>query len=128
MNVKIYKCDLCLCKTYKTRIGLLKHKNKIHKLDNIEIKYECSKCNKILSCRQNKWRHEKICNNNDLIITKEEFQKLKNEIENMKNNNNIIINNNNTINNENCKQIIINYSPGTEPINHLTLKQQKEER
>ena len=43
MNEKIYNCDKCFCKTYKTLNGLLKHKNKIHQNDHT-ITFNCSKC------------------------------------------------------------------------------------
>jgi hypothetical protein len=43
----------------------------------------CTKCNKIFSCRQHKWRHEKTCNSSTQInkLNKEnvEIQELKKE-------------------------------------------------
>jgi hypothetical protein len=55
---------------------------------------------------------------------------IEDKITELENNNksNIINNSNNNSNNitDNRKQIIINYSPGTEPISHLSIDQQKE--
>jgi hypothetical protein len=128
MNEKIYNCDKCFCKTYKTLNGLLKHKNKIHQNDHT-ITFNCSKCNKNFNCRQHKWRHEKKCNNTgNLFLMNEEIKRLSNKINQLENKSIIInnnSNNNNTIN-DNRKQFIINYSPGTEPIDHLTIDQQKD--
>jgi hypothetical protein len=62
-------------------------------------------------------------------MIKNEYKQLKDEITELKNNNrNIINNSNNNSNNitDNRKQIIINYSPGTEPISHLSIDQHKE--
>lgn len=78
--------------------------------------YNCRKCNKLLSSRQSRHKHEKICNiNNELLIIKKNYEELKNDIKKIKNCstkiNNININNNII---DNSKKIIINYSPGAE--------------
>ena len=126
MNEKTYNCDKCFCKSYKTLNGLLKHKNKIHENDQ-PITYNCSKCNKNFNCRQHRWRHEKICNNTgNLHLMNEQIKILSNKINQLENKSNIINNNsNNTINNT-INNIVINHSPGTEPINHLSIEKQKE--
>jgi hypothetical protein len=87
-------------------------------LNELELKiekiYSCKNCDKILSTRQNKWKHEQICK----IVKNDEIIHLKNEISEIKkillenhtntninsNNNNNNIVNNNIINNT----IIIN--------------------
>jgi hypothetical protein len=125
----LYKCEICF-KEYMTKSGLYKHNINIHDMKNkIECKYECKFCNKIFNFRQNKWSHEKICktgNNQPLL---EQVKILTDEIALLKNKSNIINNNsNNTITNTNTinNNIIINHSPGTEPINHLSIGKQKE--
>jgi hypothetical protein len=50
------------------------------KLD-VFIKNKCKFCNKILSCKQSKYKHEKICANKNNEIN--ELQILKNEIINI---------------------------------------------
>ena len=118
----IYNCTTGN-KNYKTRGGLWKHNNKNHNIttdiicNNTIIKTNdkniCNICNKTFNSRQAKWAHQSKCkipesNNCNKII----------------NNNNCKIINNNI--NDNRKQIIINYNPGNEPINHLSSEQQKE--
>ena len=70
-----------------------------------------------------------LVNENELSIIKNENKQLKDQIAELKNKNtNIMNNSNNNSNNitDNRKQIIINYSPDTEPITHLSIDQQKE--
>lgn len=129
----IYNCETCN-KNYKTQSGLWKHNNKNHNKNNEYIEDICNVCNKKFNSRQSKWYHQKKCNHNELIIIKNEYKELKDKIIKLENNNctnnnsNIINNSNNNSNNitDNRKQIIINYSPGTEPISHLSIDQQKE--
>jgi hypothetical protein len=94
---------------------------------DINYCYCCRKCNKKLGSRQSRHKHEKICTiNNEIILIKKNYEELKNDISKLKNDT-IKINNNINSNNitDNSKKIIINFSPGTEPINHLTIDQQK---
>ena len=131
----LYKCEICF-KEYVTKSGLYKHNIKIHDMSNkIDCNYECRFCKKIFNSRQNKWSHEKICKIKDNSILSEQMKILSNKINRLENKSNIINNsnsnsnnnsNNNNIINDNRKQIIINYSPGKEPMNHLTIKQQKD--
>ena len=99
------------------------HKNPLTK------NYNCRKCNKIFSCFQNRWRHEKKCketNSNENL--KKEIIELKNKVyklENKKTNNKSTMNikiNGNVINGNNhdsgSKQII--YKTGTEDIDKIT--------
>ena len=124
----IYNCETCN-KNYKTQSGLWKHNNKNHNINNEDNEDICNICNKKFNSRQSKWYHQKKCNHNELIIIKNEYKQLKDEIAELKNNNTNIMNNSNNHSNnitDNRKQIIINYSPGTEPISHLSIDQQKE--
>jgi hypothetical protein len=130
--MKIYNCETCN-KNYKTQGGLWKHNNNHHNINNVDIVDIvdiCNICNKKFNSRQSKWYHQKKCNQNELSIIKNEYKQLKDKIIQLENNNNStnIINNNNSNNTitDNSKQIIINYSPGTEPISHLSIDQQKE--
>jgi len=118
--IKKYQCELCNI-SYKCNSGLWRHNQKLHNI-NKEPKLKCINCDKECNSRQSLYYHKKVCKINDNLVTKEEFQKLKELIE-IKSSNTII---NNTTNNDNRKQIIINYTPGTEPIDHLSIKQQKE--
>jgi hypothetical protein len=99
------------------------HKNPLTK------NYNCRKCNKIFSCFQNRWRHEKKCeeiNSNENL--KKEIIELKNKVyklENKKTNNKSTMNikiNGNVINGNNHdsgpKQFI--YKTGTEDIDKIT--------
>jgi len=97
------------------------------------IEYNCNICNKKFNSRQSRWVHQKKCSENELSIIKNDFKQLKDEIVKLKNSKSNIINNSNNSNNnsnniitDNRKQIIINYSPGTEPLGHLSIEQQKE--
>ena len=76
-----FKCDICNIQ-YKTNSGLWKHNVKNHIKSSIDNKqlgnnivqlstvkddgnkknYFCRKCNKQLSDRNSRWRHEKTCN------------------------------------------------------------------
>ena len=119
--MEAFCCETCNL-NYKTHSGLWKHNNKKHNINKEIIEYNCNICNKKFNSRQSRWIHQKKCNDNELIIIKNEYKQLKDEIAELKNNNtNIINNSNNNSNNitDNRKQIIINYSPGTEPITHF---------
>jgi hypothetical protein len=121
---KNYECNICNIK-YKTRDGLYKHIKNKHNSDKQSIidknLYKCNKCNKEFKYRQSKWRHENSCKNTNAFLI-DEVIKLSNKIDQLENKNNI--NYNNTINDN--RKIIINYSPGTEPINYLSIEQQKD--
>jgi hypothetical protein len=136
-----YPCKTCNI-IYTSRSGLWKHNNKLHNKDvtillplcsndvTKMLPFCCKKCNKQLSNRHSKYRHEKNCKiiNDEISIIKQNYEEVKNKLLILENKSNIINsnnNNNNTIN-DNRKQIIINYSPGTEPIDHLTIDQQKD--
>jgi hypothetical protein len=126
--MEAFCCEICNL-NYKTHSGLWKHNNKKHNINKEIIEYHCNICNKKFNSRQSRWIHQKKCNDNELSIIKNEYKQLKDEIVELKNNkSNIINNSNNNSNNitDNRKQIIINYSPGTEPISHLSIDQQKE--
>lgn len=64
----MFKCKDCFFE-YKTKLGLIKHKEKYHPKRHI-----CQYCNTEFNHKQNKWRHEKICKKND-----SEFKKIQNE-------------------------------------------------
>ena len=120
MENLVHKCNICNI-PYKTNSGLWKHNLKYHKSNNNINKLICKNCNKEFSYSHNRLRHEKKCNVN---INSLLDNKIKIIFDKNNQTNNNIINSNNTINDN--RKIIINYSPGTEPINHLTIKQQKD--
>ena len=110
MENKIYKCNYC-DKEYSSSQSrsnhyILKHKEEHENYKN-ETKNKCIKCNKELSCKQSKYRHEKKCLLSILNKKEEENkmyekiikQLLKQTKTNIKNINNGTINNNITINN-----------------------------
>jgi hypothetical protein len=121
-----FECDICNTK-YKTRSGLWKHKICYHneniKEDNYK-QFNCSKCNKSFKHYQSRWKHERNCETQDIYILKEEFKQLKEEVKELKNKPNVI-NNYMTNNTLNDKKIIINHSPGSESISHLSVDQQR---
>ena len=98
-----YKCIIC-DKYYKSKQSYWNHKNKFHSDDNHNIikynhpvnppimkynpkmegenerdgkKYFCKFCNKEFIHYQNRWRHQKKCENNEIDKLKKENQKLK---------------------------------------------------
>ncbi len=85
VNTFEYHCKPCF-KSFKTANGLWKHNKKYHQNDKqIKLKnnFICNNCNKQLSDRHSKWRHEKICkikNPNDKIILTLKQQELEKEI------------------------------------------------
>lgn len=123
-----FSCEKCN-KTYQTANGLWKH-NKKHHTDKDKIKKEsiCCYCNKKLSDRHSKWRHEQICilknksESNQINEIKEEITKLKSELENVKNKPSTINNINNINNIKNINKGVINYikPPGSEDISLIT--------
>jgi hypothetical protein len=131
-------CERCN-KTYQTANGLWKHNQKYHNKINKEKKESiCSYCDKKLSDRHSKWRHEQICtykNKTDINkITselkeefKEEITKLKTELEIVKNKPSTInnINNIKNINNGIINKGVLNYikTPGTEDISFISEKE-----
>ena len=86
--------------------------------DNI-IKYYCPNCNNNFNNRQTRWRHIKICNNNNIntCITTNNIINNKNNTTSINNNINI---NTNTINNKINNKIIIN-KIGNENVLDLTI-------
>jgi hypothetical protein len=93
------KCALCDL-NFKTRAGLWKHKNNKHNIEiEVEYKNKCKYCNKQLSDRFSKWKHEtRTCKNNPIIIKTNESN-ITNNINTQNNNNNI--NTQNNIQNQN---------------------------
>ncbi len=98
-----YKCFICN-KYYKSKQSYWNHKNKFHKDDNHKIieynhpndplimkcnpiptlknereekKYFCKFCNKEFNHYQNRWRHQRKCENNEIDKLKKENQELK---------------------------------------------------
>jgi hypothetical protein len=139
------KCDICSIE-YKTINALLRHnatyhndnimeKNLMIQNSNTKRKYFCTKCNKPYASRQSKWKHEQTCNNESSFVALteqvkqmsnelKELKTMSNEIQELKNKPSVINNytTNNTLNN---KKIVINASPGTESISHLSVNQQR---
>jgi hypothetical protein len=145
MSLTCINCN----KNYKSRSGLWKHmlihkdmtgNTNVTKSDHLEtkllpfdgnngniqsddlIKYSCSKCNKHLSNRHSKSRHEKKCTIISSENIMEKFQKLENEICEIKNKPNIV--NNYTSNTLNKVDYIIT-APGKESIQHLSFDEQQ---
>jgi len=91
----------CVCnncnKTYSSLKSLNNHKRKYHKDEEIK-KYKCNYCDKSYVFRESKYKHQKTCKNNPIII---------NNINNTNNTNNNIVNNNQNNNNYN---VIINFN------------------
>ncbi len=107
-NNKIFRCNKC-DKTYKDKSGLWYHNNKYHGNERIHVgiqnsnvcnknvyknddnKFQpvqhnnestdisCKFCNKKLSNRQSRWRHEQKCEINNNIINKHEIIELRKE-------------------------------------------------
>jgi hypothetical protein len=130
LDVPDHRCLICNI-NYSSKQSLCNHNKKFHRNNNSKnnqnlanvnhnlanvnhnlanVNYNiiiCKWCNKVLSCRQSKYRHQLICKDNKLkeenLLLKKENEKLK--IINNNCNNNII--NNNNINNDN-RQIINN--------------------
>lgn len=132
--MELFFCKNCN-KTYKTTNGLWKHNKKHHDGKEKIIKDNiCCYCEKKLSDRHSKWRHEQLCfnkNKNDInkITTefKEELTKIKTELEFVKNKP-ATINNINNIKNINKGIInkgVMNYikPPGSEDISLITEKE-----
>jgi superfamily II DNA or RNA helicase len=121
INSPKFYCKLCNI-SYKCNSGLWRHNKKLHNDIKHENKLKCIKCNKECMSRQSLYYHRKVCKINTNVstdvVSKEEYDKINNELQILKS-----IKSNN---NDNQKQIIINYTPGTEPINHLSHEQQKE--
>jgi hypothetical protein len=121
-------------------MGFWKHNKKYHCKTTInEDKLFCCKfCNKKLSCKQSKWRHEKTCGLSNKITLKDQIYKILEENKDIKHikqiktksntinstTNNSNNNSNNTTNNTNI-QYIIN-SPTNNSLTHLTFEIQKE--
>ena len=130
MDIKLTNTHFCnVCnKNYKTANGLWKHNNKYHK-EKEELKKEslCCYCDKKLSDRHSKWRHEKICTNRnkeDINSIKSELTKLKSELEIVKNKPSTI-NNINNINKGIINKGVMNFikPPGLEDISIINEKE-----
>lgn len=140
-----FKCDICNIQ-YKTNSGLWKHNIKNHIKQSTVItninngnnniksstsnddgnkkKYFCRNCNKQLSDRNSRWRHEKTCNKVSINTINEKVKYLEKTIDELKSKPNII-NNYTTNNTLNERKIVIHSSPGTESIAHLSVEQQR---
>ncbi len=137
---KSYSCELC-DKHYKSYMGYWVHNKKKHNKNtpdeqavenNLNIKtdddvndvkkkiYACRNCNKVLSCKQSRWKHEQTCK---VVKTQNKYDQFEKRLEQLEKTQNIINNttNNNTTNNNttNNIQYIIN-SPSDSSIGHLT--------
>ena len=112
-TVKEFKCIEC-DKDYSSYFALWRHKKTKHINNEIETNNNCKYCNKILSDRKSRWRHEnKTCKKNLELI-----KNITNINVNKNNNSNINVIQNQTIN--------INFTTlGNENILDLT-EQQKE--
>jgi len=94
-NLKCVICDL----NFKTRAGLWKHNNNKHNIE-IENKNQCRYCNKELSDRFSRWKHEtRTCKKNTNIIKNITNNNTTNNITNNNITNNNIQNNINIQNN-----------------------------
>ncbi len=138
-----FKCEICNI-YYKSNSGLWKHNLKNHTTKNIieqsndnakiktstseddgnKKKYFCRNCNKQLSDRNSRWRHEKNCKNVSINIINEKVKILEKTIDELKSKPNIV-NNYTTNNTLNERKIVIHSSPGTESIAHLSIEQQR---
>ena len=151
---KNYSCEIC-DKHYKSYMGYWLHNKKKHNKNIIvepvvediineqigktektvnDIKkkiYACRKCNKILSCKQSRWKHEKTCTASCEITLEEKVNQLTEKVNTLEKTPKNIINNNTTNNNTtnnnttNNIQYIIN-SPSASSIGHLTFELQKD--
>jgi len=130
MDIKVeYSCKVCN-KQYSSYKSLWNHNNKFHNekvincnknvincnknviknYNNEDNKYCCKYCNKSFNIRQYRWSHEKTCKKKDqlITITKNEFDKMKKQLNNIIKNPKKQITNNNTTNNNNNGTIINN--------------------
>ena len=119
-----YKCDKC-DQTYESNSGLWKHNKKNHNVCKKIVTLECQFCNKTLSDRICKWRHEKVCKSKSRNEMNETILRLTEEIRELKKNIGMktVYNfsgpvNNGPININNNNQVI--YNIGEENINKLT--------
>jgi hypothetical protein len=125
-SIKNKKLSENIGKISETNNKLSEKLGKISENNNTIIMkvYNCRKCNKIYYNLQSRWSHEKICNNNNIILYDNKIEQLENkiiELENKISNNNIITNNTNngitntnngTINNNNTTNNIIKVTFG----------------
>jgi hypothetical protein len=137
-----FKCEICNI-TYKSNSGLWKHNIRNHKKNDTtpvnngnyqqttttcvvedKKKYFCRNCNKQLSDRNSRWRHEKNCNNISINSINEKVKSLEKTIDELKAKPSII-NNYTTNNTLNERKIVIHTSPGMESISHLSVEQQR---
>ena len=105
----MFKCSDCGFE-YKTKHGLVKHKEKHHPKRHI-----CCYCNKEFNHKQNRWRHEKICKMNNTekeLIVQENNENNKKQTINLKQTNHIT---NHITNNINSVIYVMPF--GNEPIN-----------
>ncbi len=90
----------------------------------VSVKYQCSNCSLIFKHYQSRWKHEKKCNQNDILQLKEQMKNLTEKVKEIDNKPKIV-NNYTTNNTLNKKQILITCQPGSESIDHLTISQQR---
>ncbi len=88
-----FKCQHCEM-SYKSNSGLWKHNLKHHNQNIVKPhkndlkekkKYYCRKCNKSLSDRNSRWRHEKTCKVVSQLTLENKIQKLETKIQNLTN-------------------------------------------
>lgn len=83
---KKHECLKCN-KKYSSYKSLWRHNNEHHTNILTEKTFICEKCNNNLSCRQSKYKHQKICkiiNNNNIEIEKIKLEQLKEEKDKIK--------------------------------------------
>lgn len=120
---KSFNCIGCK-KEYKSYMGLWLHNKKYHQGISEQASTEndiCKYCDKKLSSRQSRWRHEKTCPiQNESEELKNKIQQIEKDVEKLKTEPKI----NNITNNIN-KGVINNFfsQPGTESINSLNEKE-----
>lgn len=139
MNEK-YFCEKC-DKKYKSYMGLWLHNKKYHNEEiicdtnicsntNDKTKTKptnpsvCKYCDKELSCKQSRWKHEQKCklNKEQSKTLEDKVNELSQKVKNLEENPRTITNNTNTTNNI---QYIIN-SPTASSMEHLTFDLQKD--
>jgi len=131
-----FKCEQCSI-VYKSNSGLWKHNLKHHKpvvtetpnentssVTEEKKKFLCRKCDKPLSDRNSRWRHEKTCKNVSINSINEKVKYLEKTIDELKAKPNIV-NNYTTNNTLNERKVVIHSSPGSESIDHLSVEQQR---
>ena len=131
-----YNCNICK-KSYKSNHSLWNHTKKYHNTEETANKSItnkssnnniCKYCNKELSCRQSKSKHQKTCptKTSEIIELKKEITELKTEFNKLKENTNHPINQTNNINQGTINNINYNIVQiGEEKFNDILTDPQK---